>query len=76
MKKKPRPTTWNTADIFFLSMNKKTKEIPVNMIGKTNSTVIAVLFNDDGNDDEDPVITSNVALSEVNVNTASIPDAV
>ena len=42
------------------------------MIGKMNSTVIAVLFNDDGNDDEDHVITSDVALREVNVNTAYI----
>ncbi len=63
-----------TITTFFI--NKKTKEIPIKMIGKINSTVIAVPFNEDGNDDPDPVITSNSALREVNVNTSSIPDAV
>lgn len=33
-----------TITTFFI--NKKTKEIPIKMIAKTNSTVIAVLFNE------------------------------
>ncbi|KKM17435.1 hypothetical protein LCGC14_1675740, partial [marine sediment metagenome] len=76
MNKNPRPITWNSADTFVLSLNRKTKDRPINNTGNIKSIVSALLFIDDGNDPEFPIITSAVALNGVNVRTASSPDVV